>query len=276
MTNLFMAKALTVSLAAATMLAISGCATTTSPESRLAYDQTQKSLANQPVTVLSDGCLIRVEMGKNDILYQQSDAASVAMMHTVKEALNEKGLTVTRTTAPFVCGTLTKEALTKMDIAATAGAKEQPNTAYPLLSADNSFDTATNQAYLTLFSTLNKAKRQEIEAAKGASVELALDQTTLTAIQKMEGTDKVFVSMVTGSKPSFGYSMAVGVTTAVATAGTGFSAPQQGQFHHLYLLNLKTNKIEWGKTAAFNGHVFKMPVNERFAYKGILAPLYAE
>jgi hypothetical protein len=82
--------------------------------------------------------------------------------------------------------------------------------------------------------------------------------------------------MVTDSKPSFGYSMAVGITTAVATAGTGYSTPQAGQSHELYLINLTTNKVEWGKSIAFTGQLFKMPVDERFAYKGVLAPLYTE
>lgn len=279
MTKLFStsaAKTVTLPLALTAITVFSGCATTTSPESRLAYDKTQQALKSQPVSILSDGCLIRVEMGKNDILYQQSDAASIAMMYTVKEALSDKGLKVSRTTAPFVCGALPKDALTKMDILTTADAKDIPNTAYPLLSSTNTFDTATNQAYLNLFSAFDKNKRKEIEASKGVSVDLTLDHTTLNTIQQLEGTNKVFVSMVTGSKPSFGYSMAVGVTTAVATAGTAFSAPQEGQFHQLYLVNLTSNKVEWGKSVAFTGQLFKMPVNERFAYKGVLAPLYAE
>lgn len=270
------AKAMSLPLALSAITVLSGCATTTSPESRLAYDNTQQTLKTQPVSVISDGCVLRVEIGKNDILYQQSDATSLAMMYTVKEALSDKGLTVSRTTSPFVCGALPKDALMKMDILTTADAKDTLNTDYPILSATNTFDTVTNQAYLNLFNAFDKKKRKEIEVAKGASVDLALDKTTLDTIQQLEGTNKVFVSMVAGSKPSFGYSMAVGITTAVATAGTGYSVPQAGQSHDLYLINLTTNKVEWGKSIAFTGQLFKMPVDERFAYKGILNPLYAE
>lgn len=275
MTPLF-AKTATLSLALAAVSVLSGCATTTSPEARSAYDKTQQSLKAQPVSIVSDGCIVRVEMGKDDILYQQSDAASIAMMHTVKEALTEKGLRVTRSTAPFVCGTQSKETLTKMDILTTADAKDALNTDYPILSADNTFDGLTNQAYLNLFQALSSDKRKLAEGAKGASIDLGLDQNSLELIRKLEDTDKVFVSLVLGSKPSFGYSMAVGLSTAVATGGTGYSAPQQGVTHSLYLINLKTNKIELGKKTPFVGQVFKMPVNERLAYKGILEPLYED
>ena len=215
-------------------------------------------------------------MGKNDVLYEQSNLTSLAMMATVEEALSERSLKVSRTTAPFVCGALSKEALAKMDILANANAKDELNTAYPLLSSTNNLSQATNQKYLTLLEAFAQDKRKEIDKAKGNSVNLGLDKTTLETLKEIEGTDKVFVSMVTGSKPSFGYSMAMGVTTAVATGGTGFATPQQGQFHHLYLVDLTTNTVDWAKSTAFNGQVFKMPVNERLAYKGMLTPLYAE
>lgn len=269
-------KTITLPFALAAVTIVSGCATTVSSESRSAYDKTQQTIKAQPVSIISDGCLIRVEMGKNDILYQQSDLASAAMMSTVQEALSAKGLKISGTSAPFVCGTLSKDALTKMDILATADAKDEINTAYPLLSSKNNFDSETNQTYLNLLKAFTKDKRKDVEASKGAGVSLGLDTNTLQALHNIEGTDRVFVSMVTGSKPSFGYSMAVGVTTAVATGGTAYSAPQEGQFHHLYLINLTTNTVEWGKSTQFTGQLFKMPVNQRFAYKGVLAPLYAE
>ena len=274
--NLSSLKMLTLPLAIAAVTIFSGCATTASPEARLTYDKTQQNLKSQSVSVISDGCLIRVEMGKNDVLYEQSNLTSLAMMATVEEALSERSLKVSRTTAPFVCGALSKEALAKMDILANANAKDELNTAYPLLSSTNNLSQATNQKYLTLLEAFAQDKRKEIDQAKGNSVNLGLDKTTLETLREIEGTDKVFVSMVTGSKPSFGYSMAMGVTTAVATGGTGFATPQQGQFHHLYLVDLTTNTVDWAKSTAFNGQVFKMPVNERLSYKGMLTPLYAE
>ena len=143
-------KTLSLPLALAAITIVSGCATTASPEARLAYDKTQQNLKTQPVSIISDGCLIRVEMGKNDILYEQSNLTSLAMMATVEEALGEKSLKVSRTTAPFVCGALSKEALTKMDILATTNAKEELNAAYPLLSSTNNLSQSTNQNYLTL------------------------------------------------------------------------------------------------------------------------------
>ena len=260
----------------AAMTLMSGCATTTSPEARLAYDQTQQRLANQPVSIVSDGCIVRIEMGKDDILYPQSDAVSVAMMHTVEEALSEKGLTVSRVTAPFVCGVLSKEEATKVDILRTEDSKDELNTEYPILSSSNHFDATTNQAYLNLFQALNHDKAKMLKDAEGKPVALDMSQADLNTLRQIEKTDKVFVSMVNGSKPSFGYSMAMGVTTAVATGGGAIMTVRQGQAHALYLVNLKTNQIEWGKTQEFAGRIFKMPVDERLAYKGVIAPLYED
>ena len=264
----------TLAIALTTVTLISGCATTVSPESRLAYDKNQQALKLKPVSIISDGCLIRVEMGKNDILYQQSDLASLSMMATVEEALSEKGLKISRTTAPFICGSLSKEDLTKVDILITEDAKDELNTAYPILGSTNTFDSVTNQTYLNLLTALDSDKRKAIKASEGKNVDLGLDQSSLNALKNLEGANKVFISMVTGSKPSFGYSMAMGVSTAVVSGGTGFLTPQPGQFHHLYLINLDDNTIEWGKTTGFAGQVFKLPVNERFVYKDMLNPLY--
>lgn len=264
---------LLVSLSAATISILSGCASTPSAESRLAYQQTQQSLASQPVAVISDGCLLRVEMGKDDILYQQSDLVSVSMAQTVKSRLMEKGVTVKHTSSPFVCGALTKEELTKLDILTTADAKDVPNTRYPLLSSSNRLDASTNQAYLNLFSAIDKAKKLA-DNSKGEKTPLGLDATSLASVRSTEGTNKVFVAMVSGSKPSFGASMAVGVATAVASGGTYVSTLQKGQHYAVYLVDLQNNQIEWSKSGTVKGEVFKMPVSDRFEQPELLKPLY--
>jgi len=270
-------KTTALASAFAAMALITGCATTAvSPEARLAYDQTQQRLAAQPVNIISDGCVVRVEVGRDAILYPQSDATSVAMMHTVKEALTEKGLTVSRVTAPFVCGILNKEDATKIDVKRTEDSKDTLNTEYPILSSSNTFDASTNQAYLNLFQALDRDKQKQVKEAKGKSVALDMQQSDLNTLRQIEKTDKVFVSTINGSKPSFGYSMAMGITTAVATGGAAITTVQEGQSHALYLVNLKTNQIEWGKSQQFAGRIFKMPVDERLAYKGIIAPLYED
>ncbi len=183
--NLSSLKMPTLPLAIAAVTIFSGCATTASPEARLTYDKKQQNLKSQSVSVISDGCLIRVEMGKNDVLYEQSNLTSLAMMATVEEALSERSLKVSRTTAPFVCGALSKEALAKMDILANANAKDELNTAYPLLSSTNNLSQATNQKYLTLLEAFAQDKRKEIDKAKGNSVNLGLDKTTLETLKEI-------------------------------------------------------------------------------------------
>lgn len=268
------AKSVTLPLALASITVFSGCATM-SPESRLAYDQTQKTLANQPVAIITDGCIVRVEMGKNDIMYQHSDLASQAMAQTIKTRLTEKGVKVSNTSSPFVCGTLTKETLTKMDILTTEKAKDQLNNAYPVLSSTNKFDSITNQAYLNLYTALDK-KKTEANKAKTTYTALELDSNSLNSIRKIEGTNKAFVSMVTGSKPSVGASLVLGAATAVATGGAYVSTLQKGQNYAIYLVNLETNQIEWVKTGVVQGNVFKMPVDSSYTLPKMLDPLYAE
>lgn len=264
---------LVLSLSVATVSILSGCASTPSPESRLVYQQTQQSLASQPVAVISDGCLLRVEMGKDDILYQQSDLVSVSMAQTVKTRLMEKGVTVKHTSSPFICGALSQEELTKLDILTTADAKDVPNTRYPLLSSSNRLNASTNQAYLNLFSAIDKVKKLA-DNSKGEKTPLGLDATSLAQVRSTEGTNKVFVAMVSGSKPSFGASMAVGVATAVASGGTYVSTLQKGQHYAVYLVDLQNNQIEWAKSGTVKGEVFKMPVSNRFDQPELLKPLY--
>ncbi|WP_201527263.1 MULTISPECIES: hypothetical protein [Psychrobacter] len=59
---------------------------------------------------------------------------------------------------------------------------------------------------------------------------------------------KVFLSMVTGNKPSLGASRVMGTATAVATGGAYVSTLQKRQHYAIYLVNLETNQIEWVKT----------------------------
>lgn len=256
-------------------LTLAACSTMkVSPEARSAYDITQKKLASQPLSVISDGCVVRVELGKNDILYQQSDLSSIAMMNTVKEELSMRNLAVSRTSAPFVCGTYPEKVLKKTDIIKSLDSKELVNINYPILSSNNSFDAKTNQAYLDLFTAIGVLNKQDLKNAYGQKYNLGLSVPTLSALKQVEGTDKVFVSLLNASKPSFGYSMAMGVSTAVATGGTAYSIPQQGVSHSLYLVDLTTNSIDWSKSTSINAKVFKMPINERLEYENILEPLY--
>ena len=277
MIKLFTAKTLSLPLALAAITVVSGCATTMKPDMRLAYDTTQQTLKSQPVNIISDGCLIRIEGGKNDIMYQQSDLASQALAQTVKTRLTEKGVKINKVSSPFICGSLTKDELMKMDILVTHDAKDQVNTTYPLLSSTNEFDAAVNQAYLNLHSAIrkiNKVTGVELSAYK----DLALDINSLNTIKKVEGTNKVFLVTASGSQPSMGTRMATGaLTVAVAFAGgsTGYVA-QKGQYYSIYLINLETNQVEWTKGGEMKGNIFKMPVDSSYTVPKMLEPLYTE
>jgi len=270
-------KTATLSLALAVTAIFSGCATTTNPEVRSAYDQTQQSLKSEPVSIISDGCVIRIENGNNDIMYQQSDSASRAMAQTVKSKLVEKGVKVNHISSPFICGARTKEILTKMDIVLTDGAEEQPNTDYPVLSSTNTFDSVTNKAYQDLYKALIVSRK----AANDDPIDypnLLLDSKSLQIIKKIEGANKIFVVLADGAQPSVGARVATG---AIGMLGmiTGISNMDilvKSQDYGIYLIDLETNQLKWSKVGDIEGNIFKMPVDNSYVLPKMLDPLYAE
>lgn len=270
-------KTATLSLALAVTTLFSGCATTTNPEVRSAYDQTQQSLKFRPVSIISDGCLIRIENGNNDIMYQQSDIASRAIAQTVKSKLVEKGVKVNHISSPFICGARTKEMLTKMDIVLTDGAEEQPNTAYPILSSTNTFDSVTNKAYQDLYKALIISRKAANDDPTDYP-DLLLDSKSLQIIKQIEGANKIFVVLADGAQPSVGARVATG---AIGMLGmiTGISSMDilvKSQDYGIYLIDLQTNQLQWHKVGDIEGNIFKMPVDNSYVLPRMLDPLYAE
>lgn len=271
------AKALTLPLALAALTTFSGCATTMKPEVRSAYDKTQQTLQSQPVSIISDGCLIRIENGNNDIMYQQSDMASRAIAQTVKARLLEKGVKVNHISSPFICGSRTKEMLTKMDIMLTDGAKEQPNTAYPVLSSTNNFDSVTNNAYQDLYKALLVARKAASNDPTDYT-DLLLNSKSLQIIKKIEGANKVFVVLAGGAQPSAGARVTSGALGMVGmiVGGSTMDILVKSQNYGIYLIDLETNQLKWSKVGNIEGNVFKMPVANSYVLPKMLDPLYAE
>lgn len=270
-------RTLALPLIMVSVTVLSGCATTNKAETRLAYDKTQQTLQSQSVSIISDGCLIRIENGNNDIMYQQSDMASRAIAQTVKARLLEKGLKVNHISSPFICGSRTKEMLTKMDIMLTDGAKEQPNTAYPVLSSTNNFDSVANTAYQDLYKAL-------IVARKAASndptdyTDLLLNSKSLQIIKKIEGANKVFVVLADGAQPSAGARVTSGALGMVGmiVGGSSMDILVKSQNYGIYLVDLETNQLKWSKVGNIEGNVFKMPVATSYVLPKMLDPLYPE
>lgn len=267
-------KALSLPIAIAAITVFSGCATTASPQARSAHDKNQQTLKEQPVSIISDGCVLRVEIGKDDIMYQHSDATSTAIANTLKDKLNAKGVTVNNISSPFICGAMTQKELSEMDILMTEDAKDVLNTSYPVISATNTFDSVTNQAYLNLYTALNSAKKNANAAQKdGAYTALGLDTASADTIRKIENANKVFVIMAIANKQSMGLRVAAASTSPLAGALIN-RAP--GQYYAVNLVNLETNQIEWSKSGQIQTNVFKTLVTGSLETKKMLDPLYTE
>lgn len=277
MINFFTAKAaktVSLPLALAAITVVSGCATTTNPEARSAYDKAQQNLKSQPVAIVSDGCVLRVEVGKDDIMYKNSDALSVAIANTLKDRLTEKGVIVNNVSSPFICGALTQKELAQMDILVTEDAKDVLNTSYPVLSSSNTFDAITNQSYLNLYTALVNAKKISANNMKtGSYTPLSLDDASLNTIRKTEGANKIFVVLGAANKQSFGLKLTAASTSPLAGAMIN-KAP--GKDYAIHLVNLETNQIEWNKSGKIDSEVFKTPITGTIATKKMLDPLYPE
>lgn len=270
-------KTLTLPVVLASLTVLSGCATTKIPERQLIYGKTQQTLQSQPVSIISDGCVIRIEAGNNDIMYQQSDQASRAIAQTLKTRLITKGVKVNDVSSPFICGSGSKEMLTKMDIMLTDGAKDRSNTTYPILSSTNNFDSETNKAYLGLYAALVKS-RKSTDSDPTAYKNLNLDSNSLRMIKKLERANKVFVVVASGSQPSMGARVATGALGMVGmVAGvSNMDILTKGQNYAIYLVNLETNQVEWRKFGEIKGNMFTMPVDSSYNLPKMLDPLYAE
>ncbi len=264
-------KTITLPLALAAATVFSGCATTTSPEARLAYDKTQQNLKSQPVGIISDACVLRVEVGKDDIMYQHSDALSNTIASTLKSKLSNKGVNINNVSSPFVCGALTQKELAQMDIFLTEDSKEVLNTNYPVLSSSNDFDSITNQSYLNLYSALRNIKTTK-DAKEGAYIDLGLDNNSLDVIRNKEKVSKVFVVIALANKQSMGLRL-VAASTSPLIGGIINRAP--GEYYGISLVNLDTNQIEWTKSGKIDNNVFKKPVTS-VETKKMLDPLYPE
>ena len=268
------AKVISLPLALTAITLFSGCATTTSPEARSAYDKAQQNLKSQPVSIISDGCVLLVEIGNDDIMYKHSDALSVAVANTLKDKLNEKGVTVNHVSSPFICGALTQKDLSQMDIVMTEDGKDVLNTNYPILSTTNNFDGVTNQAYLNLYTALVNVKQTSADNKKsGSNTVLGLDAASLNKIRQTEGANKVFVILTAANKQSLGLRVAAASTSPLAGALMN-RAP--GKVYSIHLVNLETNQIEWVKSGSIESELFKKPVTGTLATKKMLDPLYAE
>lgn len=264
-----------VLLPALALTALTACSTT-SPQMRQNLDTTQQKLQAAPVSVLADACLIRLELGTSHVLFEQSEAFATAVATDVRQQLAKRGIASNAPSIPFVCGSVAQEGVTRYDIKMTAEGERQELTTYPLETASNQFDSATDEAYLSLLQTLATLKGSENKVPLAVPIDDALQQRLLGTIN----SQFVFVIESTGGKKSFGRGMLEGVaSTAVLMAvGTNmYAVPQDGAQYAIYLVDLKSKQLLWFKhNQAVNPSVFKAPVATTYTTPKLLNPLYAE
>lgn len=270
----FATKALLPTLAISA-LTLSACSTTTSPQLRQSLDTTQQKLLAAPVSVLADACLLRLEVGTSHVLYEQSQAFANAVAMDVRQQLAARGISAKSQSVPFVCGSIPEKDVTRYDIKLTAEGERQELTTYPLKTANNKLDAATNSAYLSLLQSLPILKARD----KDLPITLTLDAATQQRLQASLGSQYVFVVESTGGKKSFGRGMLEGVASTAVLMAAGanmYAVPQDGAKYSIYLIDLKANQLLWFKRGeSVDPKVFKAPVDSYTTPK-LLTPLYAD
>lgn len=267
-------------------LSITGCATTKiSTEERNKLNQTQALLKTNPVAVISDGCLIRSELGTSLIEGEQSRLTAQKFAELLTSQLNEQGVKVGHKIMPFVCGFMPEEQVKKYDYRLDNEAKRAEINNYPLVSLENkTLSEQQQQALLNLTQSFNK---QAVLALKNAKEKkpvsnlLELSDQDITALKNLTQSDYVFIASVTGTDASFGKKFAagalsVGVSLATVGAGSGFVTayiPQEGQQYVVHIVDLNSKTIMWTKGGMLMGKPYSRK-NHSIEAKAILNPLF--
>ncbi len=252
-------------------VALSACSTIT-PEQRQFYKQNEQKLQAQSTSIVANACVWKVELGKDPILFQQSEATAKHLTKTLRDTLASHNISVAKQVAPLVCGESSKKTLEKMRIRYTPKGEREAINSYPVLSSDNNNSKAVNLAFSNLFQSLINTKRSVKKMT--APVPLSLDDAQLKLLRQHLGTQRAVVLLVQASKPSFGAQMAIAVPTALVSAGAYTTTLPRGEYYSIYLVDLQNKRVEWIKpTEQFSGNVYKMPVKIA-PVNNMLAPLY--
>lgn len=275
-----------IALCFAISLSITGCATTKiSPEDRNKLNQTQTLLKANNVALITDGCLIRSELGTSLIEGEQSRLTAQKFAELLSNQLNEQGVKVNHQIMPFVCGFMPEAQVKKYDYRLDNETKRAEIANYPLMNIENkSLSEQQRQALLNLNQSFNKQAElalKNVKEKKPVSNFLELSDQDVLIIKDLTQSNYAFITSVTGTDASFGKKFAagalsVGVSLATVGAGAGFVTayiPQEGQQYFVHIVDLNAKEIIWSKGGMLMGRPYSKK-NHSVEAKGILNPLF--
>lgn len=275
-----------IALCFAISLSITGCATTKiSPEDRNKLNQTQTLLKANNVALITDGCLIRSELGTSLIEGEQSRLTAQKFAELLSNQLNEQGVKVNHQIMPFVCGFMPEAQVKKYDYRLDNETKRAEIANYPLMNIENkSLSEQQRQALLNLNQSFNKQAElalKNVKEKKPVNNFLELSDQDVLIIKDLTQSNYAFITSVTGTDASFGKKFAagalsVGVSLATVGAGAGFVTayiPQEGQQYFVHIVDLNAKEIIWSKGGMLMGRPYSKK-NHSVEAKGILNPLF--
>lgn len=237
------------------VLLLSACAGF-SPEQRSFYDQRLSQIAAGQTGLVSDGCVVRDEVGDDYVLRQSSEAVGRAVGTATAEYLKQRGIPVAVAVTPFVCGVAVDLDAKTMPVAEVQGAERAP-TALPIaLNERVRSDPALAEAYQKLIRDVVKsAPTPDVEAGQAlpTPARLSLREEQRSRLRSELGVPDIWVVRAGGMQVSFGKTLGMALLTAAVSGGASggafisYSMPVDGNGYDVALVNLDSSEIVWRK-----------------------------
>lgn len=263
---------------------IVGCATTQplSSEQMQKLNQLRTELQTKPVSLVVNPCLIRNELGKDQLMNEPAQLTSERFIETFTQQLMQYNVKVQHTAVPFICGSMPADQLTKYDFK-DANGKRLPISHSPLLNPHNNILTDEQKtAVLALNQFIAKSEAYTIARAQKPNPKLAapqLDETSIRTLKDWANSDYLFLASLDGLEASMGSKFAYGafsLTVSAATMGAGAVVtyiPKEGQHYTVHLIDLNQSQSTWKNSNVLKGKIFDTDHHSLIA-KDIFKPLF--
>lgn len=235
-------------------------------------------LKQQPIALLTDGCLMQQESEQTYIIREQSAFAGIEVANIITAELLSHGVTISQKYSPLSCSFMSEQKLAEYS---------QKRTFYDVASPVRMPLVATDEPLQDLYPALLRLNHSvfantSIQENNGLrlnprykSKDINLNAYEIQQLKQQLGTSKIVLAHLVGYKPSSTMKAAGLAVTALSIA---LQAPMTGmyketQYFLVTYIDLDTKKVVWAKQQPFEGTLFT-PGRVSIATKDVLHPLF--
>lgn len=215
------------------------------------YDQQYSMLVSETVAVVSDGCVLRDQIGEDYFVRDPSQAVADSVGNAAVAYLKSRGMRVSILVTPFACA-VKVPVNSVLDLVADKADATPARIRLPIPLIDAvKTDPKLAEAYQQLIAkTVSAIVTAEDKTGKPERT-LQLSDAHIALLRNALGVRKVWVLRGGGVQVSSGKS----VVSAVATSGEalGLAAPSNGYGYDIALMDLQLQKVLWKKRLAVPG-----------------------